>query len=107
MAKTPEDPAASLTLLEWPRFIQLVRACMDCPLELSTVPIILKELAFQYLPEQTLLEDSDHFIKTLVTNNPQAAKCSILIMDYISKSAKLPSEFSAISVQIMKLQRIS
>lgn len=107
MAKSSEDPAASLTLPEWSRFIQLVRACMDCPLELSIVPIILKELAFQYLKEQTLLADPYQFIKILVANNPQAAKCAILIIDYISKASKLPSEFSAISEQIMKLHRIS
>lgn len=107
MAKTPDEPVSSLTLPEWPRFIQLVRACMDYPLELSTVPIILKELAFLNLQEQTMLDDSYQFIRTLVANNPQAAKCAILAMDYIAKASKLPPEFSAISAQIMKLQRTS
>ncbi len=107
ISKTPEEPVASLTLPEWPRFIQLVRACMDCPLELSAVPLILKELAFQCLQEQTLLVDSYQFIKTLVANSPQAAKCAILTMDYIAKASRLPPEFSTISAQIMKLQRNS
>lgn len=106
IAKTPEEPVAALTLPEWPSFIQLVRACMDCPLELSIVPIILKELAFQYLQEQISLGDSQQFIKELALGNPQASKCAILIVDYIVKASRIPAEFAnEASAYIMKLQR--
>ena len=106
IAKTPEEPVAALTLPEWSNFIQLVRACMDCPLELSIVPIILKELAFQHLQEQLSLDDSNQFIKKLVLENPQASKCAILIVDYIVRAARIPVEFAnEASAYIMRLQR--
>jgi len=100
-----EEPSVSdLSLPEWNSFIQLVRNCLDEPMATSLAPLILKEVAFEFLTEDTK-RSSLTFSKKLVNENPQAARFAILTLEYICKVAKLPPEFYEIgSTRLINLQ---
>ena len=108
LSKNPNDSVAPLTLPEWASFIQLVRSCMDSPLELSIASIILKELGFHYLQDQISIDNYSPYLKEIIKAHPYAAKCSVLQIDYIVKATKMPMEFSdSLIGDIMKIQRVS
>lgn len=89
-AKNPEAPVPDLALPEWDRFLQLARQLLDAPLDLQTVPLILREAAFS-----TLRNDSKRDLaKSLCAESPQGARFAVLIPTYLCRAAKLPLEFS-------------
>jgi hypothetical protein len=90
--KGPHQDAVAvvdLSLPEWDRFLQLARQLLDAPVEAQKVPLILREVGFSFLCNDT----ARSFAKTLCAESPQAARFSLLIVDYLSKAGKLPPEF--------------
>lgn len=105
-AKQSAEPSGQLSLPEWSAFVQLIRSCMESPMDTSITPIIIKELAFQSLIDQQSINNSICFLEKLVKENPMAARDAIMTINYLSKAAKLPPEFTEYSDEIlMKLQR--
>lgn len=90
----PQDKivAADLSLPEWDRFLQLTRQLLDAPTEAQKVPLILREVGFSFLSA----DNARAFAKTLCAESPQAARFSLLVVDYLSKASKLPPEFGKI-----------
>jgi hypothetical protein len=90
----PQDHAVAvdLSLPEWDRFLQLTRQLLDAPTEAQKVPLILREVGFSFLCADTVRA----FAKTLCAESPQAARFSLLVVDYLSKAGKLPPEFGKI-----------
>jgi len=94
-----------LALPEWNIFVNLVRACLDKPLSTALTSIILKELAFCCLEEQESLTKWD-YLSDLLKKDSYSAKMAVQIIDYLSKAAKMPKEFSDTPIgMLMKLQR--
>jgi hypothetical protein len=64
LAKSRNGDAATpdLSLPEWERFLNLVRQLLDAPLALQHSPLILREVAFAALNEDTEME----FARSLV-----------------------------------------
>jgi hypothetical protein len=87
-----ETGGKDLSLPEWDRFVQLVRQALDAPFEVNKAPLILREIAWEYLTKSTERE----FGQYLATLSPQGARFSVLGLDYICKASKLPPEFSQI-----------
>lgn len=103
----PTEPTEQLSLPEWPTFVQLVRACLDSPMDTSIVPLIIKELAFQYLIQQVSISNPKEYLGKMLKSHPQSSKFAVLIIEYLTKAARLPRDFSDYATsQIMKLQRI-
>lgn len=94
-----------LSLPEWPKFIELIRSCLDEPYSTNKVPLILKELGFEYLSDIET-RDSFDFTKKLLIETPQAARFAIQMIDYFCSATKLPPEFKDIAIKrLMLLQR--
>jgi len=92
LIRTSDQDAHShreLTLPNWDQFLQLIRHCLDAPVEVSKSPLLVRELAWSYLSG----EDNLDFAKILAAESPQAAKLSLLGAEYLCRAAKLPSEF--------------
>jgi hypothetical protein len=89
--KGQQTSSADLGLPAWDRFVQLFRQLLDAPTEVSQTPLILREVGFAMLRGS-----SDHeFARQLCAASPQAARFSVLVVDYLCKAAKLPPEFQA------------
>jgi hypothetical protein len=96
---------ADLTLPEWNMFLQLIRSCLDDPYATSVSPLLLKELAFEFISDNNQ-KAYFTFSHHLAIKNKQAAKFALLTAEYICKSAKLPPEFiQTIADRLMKIQR--
>ena len=94
-----------LSLPEWPKFIELIRSCLDEPYSTNKVPLILKELSFEHLSEIDIRSSYD-FSKKLLSETPQAGRFAIQMIDYFCSATKLPPEFKeAIIKRLMVLQR--
>jgi len=91
--KNPEHLPPDLSLPEWERFLQLVRQCLDAPVELQHAPLILREVGFSVLRGDTTMV----FAKTLCSRSPQGARFAVLIASYLGKAAKLPPDFVRIA----------
>lgn len=105
LVTNPNEPTG-LSLPEWPMFVQLVRNCIEKPLSTAIIPLILKEVAFQFLVEQQNLNIRTEYLESLLKRDPIASKNAIMIIDYLVKGAKLPVEFSSLPDNLlMKLQR--
>ena len=81
-----------LSLPEWQKFIELIRSCLDEPYSTNRVPLILKELSFEYLSDSST-RDSFDFTKKLISETPQAGRFAIEMVDYFCTATKLPPEF--------------
>jgi len=89
-----------IELPEWELFVQLIRQLLEEPHQTTQVPLLLREVAFE-----TMSEESFTFSKHLAKKNNQAAKFSILISSYVCKAAKLPKDFENLIVEkLMKIQ---
>jgi len=94
-----------LSLHEWTKFMQLVRSCLDEPFSTSKVPLILKEMSFEYLSDVGR-KDTYDFSKKLLNETPQAGRFAIQMIDYFCSATKLPPEFNDILCKrLMVLQR--
>ncbi len=82
------DPDRSLTLPNWDGFLQLARSFLDAPMQVSMVPLILREIAFSYLGEEQM-----EFAAFLSIENRQAGKFALLCTEYLARAARLPPEF--------------
>ncbi len=93
---------SDLTLPEWDVFIQLTRQCLEQPYAISNVPLIMREIAFEFINEGS----SDwQFSKQLAQNNLQSAKFALLITEYVCKATKVPVEFKELLVnRILAIQ---
>jgi hypothetical protein len=89
---------SELSLPEWNVFLQLIRNCLEEPFSTAFVPLILKEIAFEYLSDE-ILRTTFTYSKELATQNLHAAKFGILIVEYLCKATKIPPEFSEIIVK--------
>ncbi|MBL0386919.1 hypothetical protein JJB07_09660 [Tumebacillus sp. ITR2] len=90
----------TLSLPEWDMFIQLVRQCLESPYDICKVPMILREIAFEYIAPQPY-----EWAKVLASENLQAAKFSLLIAEYVCRSSKIPPEFlQQLSKRIIQIQ---
>lgn len=87
--RTGSVAGVSLALPAWDSFVKLIRQLLDAPNEIAKVPLILRELAFSELVGSSDL----HFCKLLCQESPQAARFSILIIDYLFKAVRLPPQF--------------
>lgn len=81
---------SDLRLPEWDAFVQLVRQCLDQPFAVSHVPLLMREIAFEFINNSN---QEWKFSKQLAKNNLQAAKFSLLITEYICKATKVAPEF--------------
>jgi hypothetical protein len=89
---TKDQDVADLSLPEWDRFLQLTRQLLDAPIEAQKVPLILREVGFSFLSADT----ARAFAKRLCAESPQAARFSLLVVDYLFKAGRLPPEFGKI-----------
>lgn len=96
--KPGEDPSA-LTPPLWNTFIQLIRQALDAPTEIPQAPLLLREIAWTMLANNSDLS----FATTLANESPQAAKLALLGIEYLCKAAKLPPEFTDIYVDLLMI----
>lgn len=95
-----------LSLPEWNIFLQLVRSCLDNPYETSITPLLIKEIAFEYITEDDIRKELTYSRKLAIANS-HASRYAILIIDYLCKAIKLPPEFNQIiTSRLMKIQTI-
>jgi hypothetical protein len=81
---------SELSLPEWDRFLNLTRQLLDAPTAAQRVPLILREVAFATLASDSKLE----FARILCSESAQGARFSLFVPDYLSRAAKLPSDFA-------------
>lgn len=81
-----------MELPEWDRFVQLIRQLLEEPHSTSDVPLLLREIAFEYLDKNVTTD----FSKILAQNNPQASKFALLISSYVCRAANLPKDFDEV-----------
>lgn len=81
-----------LSLPEWQRLIKLIRQLLDSPLDVARVPLILREVGFNYLRSPV----DCRFASALCMEAPQAARFAVLIIGYIFKAGRLPDDFQKI-----------
>ncbi len=95
---------SELSLPEWNMFLQLVRACLDEPFSTAIVPLILKEVAFEYLANESV-KGNLTYSSELAKSNKQAAKFAMLLVGYVCKAVKMPPEFDEkISKRLFSIQ---
>jgi len=92
-----ESSVQNLSLPEWDRFLRLFRQLLDAPAAVQSIPLILRETAFAILNGN----NDFAFAKLLCIESPQAAKFSLFITDYLTKAARLPSEFGKSSDNVL------
>ncbi|MCY8953213.1 hypothetical protein MOE39_05000 [Bacillus cereus] len=93
---------SEMELPEWDTFVQLIRQLLEEPYATSHVPLILREVAFEFLSENS---QDYNYSKHLAKKHPQSAKFAILISSYVCKAAKLPKEFDSLIIErLMKIQ---
>jgi hypothetical protein len=98
--RSSDENDIEIELPMWEDFVQLIRQCLEEPYSTSNVPLLLRELAFEYIDDQ----QEECFSKKLATENPQAAKFALMICSYICKATKLPKDFDQIlSSKIVEL----
>lgn len=82
-----------LGLPEWDILLELVRATLERPLAFNLVPLLLKELAFNFLtPASSAYNYSSHIIK----KNSYAKVYAIRLTEYMCRAGGLPPEFKEI-----------
>jgi hypothetical protein len=81
-----------LTLPAWDKFLQLVRSCLDAPVDVPYSALLVREIAWGYLAGKHDLT----FAKQLARENRQAAKLAVMGCDYLLSAAKLPPEVGEI-----------
>ncbi|WP_186808553.1 hypothetical protein, partial [Priestia megaterium] len=102
-AASSKGEEAEIALPEWDMFVQLIRQGLETPFATAHVPLIMKEVAFEYIDPTK--SDQYNLAVTLAKENPQAAKLAIMITEYICKACKLPAEFEdIINTRIIKIQ---
>lgn len=100
--KSP-DNESDLSLPEWDLFIQTVRQCLEEPMATNAVPLLMRELAFEFFAPET--SGTWKFSNTLANENLQAARFSIFITEYVCKATKLPPDFKdALVKRLMEIQ---
>ena len=92
-----EEQIGTLSPPQWPMFTQLVRHCLDSPLEASKVPLLLREIAWSFLSPNADMA----FAKKIMKENRNAGKLSIVAISYLCKASKLPPEFNEMLCQIL------
>lgn len=93
---------AGLRLPEWDRFIQLVRHCLDAPVAVLQVPLILREVAWSFIGNK-----QSSFSRLLASKSPQAAKLAIIGTEYLCRAAGLPPEFNEIvGAELLAIQTV-
>ena len=97
MIKGTASGESPLTLPEWDRFLQLVRHGLDAPTELPHVALLIREVGWSFLNKGEQLG----FAAILAQEKRQAAKLALLIVEYVTKAAKLPPEFGATSTRLL------
>ncbi|MBS3974142.1 MAG: hypothetical protein KGZ89_04670 [Actinobacteria bacterium] len=95
---------SDLSLPEWNRFLQLIRGFLEEPYATTLSPLLLKEVAFEYFADKTVLGSLNN-ARRLAKSNPQSSKFAILTAEYICKASKAPPEFlDIVRDRIVKLQ---
>lgn len=95
-------PNSDLRLPEWDSFIQLIRQCLEQPYATSEVPLILREIAFEFTNKE---KSTWMFSSKLAGQNLQAAKFALLISEYFCLATKIPPEFkSIITKRLLEIQ---
>lgn len=95
---------SDLTLPEWDLFLELVRNCLEHPFSTALVPLLLKEIAFEHILDDQLLQ-SVTLAKELAREDPYAAKYALLVSEYVCKTTKVPTEFrEMIDRKLMDIQ---
>ncbi|MGH0425691.1 hypothetical protein [Bacillus pretiosus] len=91
-----------IELPEWDTFVQLIRQCLEEPYATSRVPLLLREVAFEAMSDNS---KEFTFSQKLAQKYPQSAKFAILICAYVCKAAMLPKDFDTkILERLMKIQ---
>lgn len=88
-SKGQGEATADLTLPLWDAFLQLTRQILDAPIEAQRAPLILREVGFAYLADDSEMA----FAKTLSNESPHAARFALLIASYLARATRLPPEF--------------
>lgn len=86
------DGSKELELSNWSGFIELSRALMDSPANISEVINPLREFSFRALVDVN--PDKDIYTKQLISNNNRIRQFSSFLSRYIVKAAGLPSDFN-------------
>lgn len=89
VAKEGSVSGTDLSLPEWDHFLRLARQLLDAPVELLHTPLILREVGFSFLRD----DSARKFAQTLCEESPQGARFAVLVASYLCKAAKLPPEF--------------
>lgn len=97
-------PETDLSLPDWDIFLQLIRNCLEKPHSTTIIPLLLKELAFYYLTEDSLKKEMSYLSK-LASNDLYTAKFAYLTSTYFCQATRIPQEFNEIiSDHLLKLQ---
>lgn len=97
-----QESVKELSPPEWNSFIQLTRHTLDAPRQVLAAPLIAREVAWSYLPQ----EHTYAFAEMLAKSDPQASKFCLLATEYLSKAAKLPPEFNEVLTEVfLQIQR--
>jgi hypothetical protein len=91
------DGEKELALPEWERFVQLVRQVLESPRQAQDVPLLLRETGFAYLESG----GASAFAKTLALESKHSPKFGMLVADYMRRAAKIPSDFTKITDNLL------
>lgn len=102
-----ERSARDLSLPEWNSFVELVRQMLDAPMDVARAPLLAREIAWSCFGASSGGTDGvSSFAKTLAVASPQAARFTVLALDYLCRAARLPREFNAILSSRLLLAQI-
>ena len=87
----------SLAPPEWDKFLELIRNCLETPIETTKAPLLLREVAFSRLSQANELK----FAEVLARESPHSARLAIVGIEYFCKAAQLPPEFDERFINIL------
>lgn len=82
-----------LALPEWTAFLELVRTTLESPLAFNLVPLLLKEIAFSFLPSKPEIYN---YSKMISKENKYISTFALRFVEYMCKACMLPPEFKDI-----------
>lgn len=92
-----EKKIADLSLPMWEDFLQLVRHSLDSPQEIVKTPLMLREIGWKFLDEES--KYSDKYLISILNDSPSGVKIAAMATEYICKASNLPPEFKEKIIQ--------
>jgi hypothetical protein len=86
----PSATDEALTIPEADAFVDLVRQCLDAPLELLRAPLLLREAAWAALVGKA----PTPLMSEIASRHKHAVRLAVFASDYLRKAAQYPPEFS-------------